>query len=123
MRHAIRRQRLACAAVGLAMAAAAAGCSQVAPTQASGPAGTHESVASFQTQQVWLGPALAASGGLLTPAETALSFPLGLAEWGRPFAAGYGYPLILPQSSLWVGSGIELLIGTWPFRSILYGGV
>jgi hypothetical protein len=121
MRHAIRRQRLAWAAVGLAMATAAAGCSQVAPTQASGPAVTQQTVSGFKTQQAWLEPALGL--GLLGPGTTAASAPLGLALWGHPYAAGYGYPLILPQSSLWVGSGIELLTGTWPFRSVLYSGL
>jgi hypothetical protein len=123
MRHAIRRQRLAWAAVGLAMAAAVAGCSQVAPTQAAGPPVTQASTASFKTQQAWLGPALAASGGLLLPGTTALASAVGNATWGHPFAAGFGCPLILPFSSLWVGSGIELLTGTWPYRSVLYAGL
>ena len=120
MRHAIRRRRLAWTAVGLAMAAAAAGCSQAVPTTAQAPTGAMETVASFKTQQAWLEPSLGL--GLVGPRSINLSGPLGMALWGRPYAAGNGYPLILPHSSLWVGSGIELLTGTWPFRSVLYAG-
>lgn len=122
MRHAIRRQRLAWAAVGLAMATAAAGCSQVAPTQAGGPAATRDSATGFKTQQTWLDAAII-GGALIPPGTTAASAALGLGLWGRPYAAGFGYPLVLPQSSLWVGAGIELLTGTWPYRSVLYAGV
>ncbi|MBC7544134.1 MAG: hypothetical protein H7338_15545, partial [Candidatus Sericytochromatia bacterium] len=114
MRQAFSRQRLAWTAAGLAMVAAVAGCSSTGPTLPSGPAaiGTAASGAAatgFKTQQAWLAPSLGL--GLLGPEISPMA--LGGLQWGRPYAAGYGYPLVLPQSSLWVGSGIELLTGTW----------
>ena len=117
MRHAFSRQRFAWAAAGLAMVAAVAGCSSIGPTQPSVGAVTGQTASSFKTQMVW--DPLTLGLALVGPGSGAAG--LGLASWGRPYAAGYGYPLILPQSSLWVGSGIELLTGTWPFRSVLYG--
>jgi hypothetical protein len=117
MRQAFSRQRLAWTAAGLAMVAAVAGCSSIGPTQPSASPASGQSATSFKTEQAWLQPAFGL--GLLSPGASPLA--LGALNWGRPYAAGYGYPLVLPHSSLWVGSGIELLIGTWPYRSSLYG--
>ena len=118
MRHAFVRQRLAWSAVSLAMLAATAGCGSPAVSLPAGPT-TAAAPSGFHTAQAWLPGAL--GFGLLAPGATPLD--LGTAQWGRPFAAGDGWPLILPYSSLFVGSGIQMLLGTWPYRSILYNGV
>lgn len=122
MRQSERARRLAWAVAGLALTAAVAGCGSAMPSQpdAISPDGPVANVSSSMRVQGWPLPAL--DGVFLGPGEALASAVLGDALWGHPFAAGYGYPLILPQSSLYVGSGIELFAGTWPWRSTLYWG-